>query len=70
MSKKLPKDNLKKVSGAAGSKGVVTNEALQGKKVAGGKQVLPGQNVLPGQVAGGRNVSDKGVSKGNFVENE
>ncbi len=59
MSKKLPKENLKKVSGGAAprglaDKGLVGGAESQSKKVAG-------KNVLPGQVAGGRNALDKGV---------
>ncbi len=64
MSKKLPKDNLKKVSGGVagknlgGSKGAVTGDAVLGKRVPGEKEALPGQ-VNWGKSAGNKGVSGK-----------
>ncbi len=65
MSKKLPKDNLKKVSGAAAKKEVafskgVTSDALQDKKIAGGR------NLMSGEAVEGKVARNKGIAREGF----
>ncbi len=64
MSKKLPKENLKKVSGA-GSKGSLA----AGDAVLGKKGVIARQQFAPEGQIEGRNL-DKGLTGKKIIENE